>query len=706
MKKYFINLRISHMLLLSSVTFILPIAVLFFYVMSGFNDNIRFVHLELWGSHVSKPLAKLIRFLPEHRRMAHFYLRGDKALRKKLDFTSGVIDKVFSDLLTETERYGVSLKIDEDSLRKIEMEHLMPSTLHIEWQALLSVMNNITPEQSDERHVRLLNGVLGLISRTGNTSNLIRDPDMNAYHLIYNVFVGIPQVQERVSGIMMRGQDVFSRNQITGEDKVKFAEFAEVVENYYMKYIRQNLSFALEEDRNYSGESLSLQKNLSPVFAHYELTVNNFIDMVNLLNQDKNTGVSADKFLKLGESVLDASSSFNQAAITELNILLEERMTLYRRQRLLAYFLIIAALAVSAGIVFLISRGITRPLSMVTRIAGEIAEGDIEKAGLSLKEASASGLCAEMEEEEHEGRLINEVRQLFRAIARMTFGLDTLLNQVRKSGVQVTGSTTQIAASVHQLEAAVAEQAASTNQVTTLSNEISGTVNDLARTMNNVTDMAAKSSDHLNDGVQNLAAIITIMHTLSGAAGEISEKLEIVSEKAGNINKVITTITKVANQTNLLSLNAAIEAEKAGNYGAGFSVVAGEIRRLADQTAVAALDIEEMILEMQKAIEDSVAGMGNYKDEARLSSERTTGISEELSTIIENTRELIPQFEVVNQGIQMQSKSAAQISDAMKQLNITANQTRDSLVEFRKITEQLNEAVDGLQKVSQFTKRS
>ena len=193
---------------------------------------------------------------------------------------------------------------------------------------------------------------------------------------------------------MMRCQDVFSRNQITGEYKVKFAEFAEVVENYYMKYIRQNLSFALEEDRNYQGESPSLQKNLSPVFAHYELTVYNFIDMVNLLNQDKNTDVSADEFLKLGESVLDASSSFNQAAITELNILLEKRMTLYRRQRLLAHFLIIAALAVSSGIVFLISRGITRPLGMVTRIAGEIAEGDLEKAELSLKDANAGGFYA------------------------------------------------------------------------------------------------------------------------------------------------------------------------------------------------------------------------------------------------------------------------------------------------------------------------
>src|SRR5207302_1442110 len=83
--------------------------------------------------------------------------------------------------------------------------------------------------------------------------------------------------------------------------------------------------------------------------------------------------------------------------------------------------------------------------------------------------------------------------------------------------------------------------------------------------------------------------------------GSITGKLAVLNEKTTNINSVVTTITKVADQTNLLSLNAAIEAEKAGEYGLGFAVVAMEIRRLADQTAVATYDIEKMVKEMQSA---------------------------------------------------------------------------------------------------------
>ena len=88
----------------------------------------------------------------------------------------------------------------------------------------------------------------------------------------------------------------------------------------------------------------------------------------------------------------------------------------------------------------------------------------------------------------------------------------------------------------------------------------------------------------------------------------MNAKLEVLNEKASNINQVVTTITKVADQTNLLSLNAAIEAEKAGEHGRGFAVVATEIRRLADQTAIASYDIEQLVKEMQSAVS---AGYGD-----------------------------------------------------------------------------------------------
>jgi len=103
------------------------------------------------------------------------------------------------------------------------------------------------------------------------------------------------------------------------------------------------------------------------------------------------------------------------------------------------------------------------------------------------------------------------------------------------------------------------------------------------------------------------------MQKIMEASVSINERLGALSAKAANIGTVVTTITKVADQTNLLSLNAAIEAEKAGDYGRGFAVVATEIRRLADQTAGATGDIEQMVKQMQSAVAAGVMGWISFR---------------------------------------------------------------------------------------------
>ena len=127
--------------------------------------------------------------------------------------------------------------------------------------------------------------------------------------------------------------------------------------------------------------------------------------------------------------------------------------------------------------------------------------------------------------------------------------------------------------------------------------------------MNEVSEVADQSATLAGSGQVGLTRMDSTMHQCHRCAGSINTKLAVLNEEGGDINEVVTTITKVADQTNLLSLNAAIEAEKAGEYGRGFLVVAREIRRLADQTAVATFDIEHMVKEMQSAVSAGVMDM-------------------------------------------------------------------------------------------------
>ncbi len=194
------------------------------------------------------------------------------------------------------------------------------------------------------------------------------------------------------------------------------------------------------------------------------------------------------------------------------------------------------------------------------------------------------------------------------------------------------------------MEATVNEQAASTNEVVATAKEISATSQELVRTMGEVSAMSEETVVAADSGQQGLGRMESTMHQMEEATQSISSKLAIINEKAANINSVVTTITKVADQTNLLSLNAAIEAEKAGEYGVGFSVVAREIRRLADQTAVATLDIEQTVKEMRSAVSAGVMSMDNFSEEVRQGADEIRRVGSQLTQIIERVQALPAPF--------------------------------------------------------------
>jgi methyl-accepting chemotaxis protein WspA len=275
--------------------------------------------------------------------------------------------------------------------------------------------------------------------------------------------------------------------------------------------------------------------------------------------------------------------------------------------------------------------------------------------------------------------------------------LSRLIAQVQKSGVQVNSSATEIAATSKQQQATVTEIAATTAEVGATASRISATSKELARTMTELSEVADQTSTLAQGGQGGLQRMESTMGQIGAASDLINSRLALLSEKATNIGMVVTTISKVADQTNLLSLNAAIEAEKAGEHGRGFAVVAREIRRLADQTAVATFDIEQIVKEMQSAVSAGVMGIDKFADEVRRGREAISEVTTQLTEIIGQVQTLPPSFESVNEGVQSQSISAAQISEALAQLSVASQQTADSLRQSSMAIDQLNDASRGLQ---------
>ncbi|MBU2488373.1 MAG: methyl-accepting chemotaxis protein [Proteobacteria bacterium] len=275
--------------------------------------------------------------------------------------------------------------------------------------------------------------------------------------------------------------------------------------------------------------------------------------------------------------------------------------------------------------------------------------------------------------------------------------LQFMVGQIQRSGMQVVSSSTELAATARQQETTMAHQAGSTNHVVTAVQEISALSTQLVATVKEVARASQNTAAFASSGQDNLTNMEDSMKEMEGASKAVSGRLSAINEKAENITNVVTTISKVADQTNLLSLNAAIEAEKAGEYGRGFTVVAREIRRLADQTAVSTLDIEQMVEEMQEAVTAGVMEMDKFISRVQHSAKDVARISSQLSGIIEQVQELTPKFEEVNVAMGQQSENAQSINQAMRELREEVEETKDSISESYSAIEQLNEAAKGLQ---------
>lgn len=272
----------------------------------------------------------------------------------------------------------------------------------------------------------------------------------------------------------------------------------------------------------------------------------------------------------------------------------------------------------------------------------------------------------------------------------------SLVSRLQRSSVALMSTATQIAATSKEQQATVTGYSASTTEIAAAVKEISATSQELQSTLEQVSGVAASAARLAENGRAGLEEMDVTMRQLSGATSSISSKLAVIREKANDINMVVTTITKVADQTNLLSVNAAIEAEKAGEYGLGFLVVAREIRRLADQSAVATLDIEQMVRHMQAAVSAGVMEMDKFTEQVRHGVDAVGTINQQLGQIIEQVQELSGRIDLLNDGMRSQSLGAAQISDAMTQLTDGARQTAASLKEFNSATESLRDVVAGL----------
>ncbi|CRN05814.1 methyl-accepting chemotaxis protein [Pseudomonas fulva] len=317
-------------------------------------------------------------------------------------------------------------------------------------------------------------------------------------------------------------------------------------------------------------------------------------------------------------------------------------------------------LAVLLGLLaaWVITRQIILPLREALRGAERVANGDLTLHEPSLRR--------------------DELGQLQASMQRMTQGLRELIGGIGDGVTQIASAAEELSAVTEQTSAGVTNQKVETDQVATAMNQMTATVHDVARNAEQASEAAVMADQQAREGDRVVSEAVAQIERLASEVANSSEAMSQLKGESDKIGSVLDVIKSVAQQTNLLALNAAIEAARAGEAGRGFAVVADEVRSLAQRTQQSTEEIEELIAGLQSGTQRAASVM----DSSRQLTDSTVELTRRAGSSLENITRTVSSIQAMNQ----------QIATAAEEQTAVAEEINRSVINVRDISDQTSAA--------------
>ncbi|MCU1760327.1 methyl-accepting chemotaxis protein [Pseudomonas sp. 14P_8.1_Bac3] len=322
--------------------------------------------------------------------------------------------------------------------------------------------------------------------------------------------------------------------------------------------------------------------------------------------------------------------------------------------------LLATALALVFGLfaAWAITRQIVIPLSQTLKVAERIAAGDLTHNLVSERQ--------------------DELGQLQRAMQSMTLGLRELIGGISDGVTQIASAAEELSAVTEQTSAGVNSQKVETDQVATAMNEMTATVQEVARNAEEASEAAVAADQQAREGDKVVSEAIAQIERLALEVGSSTEAMGHLKRESDKIGSVLDVIKSVAQQTNLLALNAAIEAARAGEAGRGFAVVADEVRSLAQRTQKSTEEIEELIVGLQSGTQQ----VATIMDNSRSLTDSSVELTRRAGGSLESITRTVSAIQSMNQ----------QIAAAAEQQSAVAEEINRSVLNVRDVSEQTSAA--------------
>jgi methyl-accepting chemotaxis protein len=587
------------------------------------SGNIDTAVTELQGVEPARTTLDVLRATQKHRGLSTRLLSGDNSVSDKREAAFKEAEAHY----TKLDKL-VDQGIADDALKAAWKK------VRSEWSAVSAAVasKSLTAQESFAKQSETIANLLVFNDLLIDAYGLSLDPDGPTYHMVMAATVQLPSLTEDLGKLRAKGSAVILAKKASNEDKALIAALLQAADEHAYLFSRE-----LEKAKSADPKLAELIKDDLAQAAKAVKDLNSLIS--SFVNADPIT-YSVDDFFATATQTIDKQFALEDKILPELAMLLSNRVDSGRQQfaKLLVGLLALAAVGVLLGL--MITRSILRGLKEASRVAEAVAKGDLSTQ-INLKRH-------------------DEIGAVIESMSKMTVALREMVTSVRSGADQVATSSQQLTRNARDIAVNSETQNRSITTMAATVEEMSTSVGSVADNARDVSQQALHSLQLTSQGHERMGGLSREMERINAAVDAISSSIHAFIESASQIAGMTRQVKDIADQTNLLALNAAIEAARAGEQGRGFAVVADEVRKLAEKSGQSASHIDEVT----NALTLQSQTLERTVDQSRIAVESST----------HHLTEVMESMSAARAAVEQASHGVSDISNAVSEQSVAINQ--------------------------------
>lgn len=661
------NLSIRTRMLLSIATLLIALLMAVLQAYMGVQANIDFATSEKKGNQIIRPLAAVLNSAADLRVMLAMGREG-RPVTDPLATIIKSIDREMAALADVYAAVGNDLQFTDEGLAARGRDGLALEAVQSKWETLSNAVQAM-PQQDHEAGVTaFIADIRGMIAHAGDTSNLILDPDLDSYYLMDVTLLVMPQTFDRLSVI---GSNVYTWQGagIDGDKKLETAVLARMLDEGDIARVVADVDTSLKEDAHFYGKSATYERNLVGPFNDYRDANRKLVSTLTALSAGE--AISRDDFIRVFQTAKEAGYVFWDVGLDELDTLLDIRIADMRTQQVEILVLSALALAVSLAAYIMVIFSLTKPLSSLLATMQRLSNNDTSvdiAYGQAQSEigAMARAIAVFKNNALETERLRQQQAQTDEENARQRRQL--LADLAENFQQEVGGIVSSVARAAGDMGDTAQLLARLVDDTSSKSSSVAGASDVASANVQAVASAAEELSASIREISQQVSHSSMVAQQAKEKATESNHKVRSLVTAAEKIGVVVNLISDIAEQTNLLALNATIEAARAGEAGKGFAVVASEVKSLANQTANATSQIEVQI----KAIQDATMGAAQAIGEITETIDAISGIATSVAAAVEEQGAATGE---IARNVQQASVGTREVAENIQQVTVVTQES-------------------------------